>query len=177
MKVLAWWPYLLRYLFWPEALHSSNIHERWEKQPTYVLRVQRHRRVLGDSCQTAAYHCTWWICRSKVEKKKKKTKTTRHEQEKQWLAAQVQKYYEETQQQNRNTDKRHKGQQISGRPLQCFASKEEKTHYGYGSTKICPLQLSSRREHPITVRSPKDHHLPSTLSLICSCMDIRSGER
>lgn len=110
-------------------------------------------------------------------RKKKKQKTTRHEQEKQWLAAQVQKYYEETQQQIRNTDKRHKGQQISGRPLQCFASKEEKTHYGYGSTKIRPLQLSSRREHPITVRSPKDHHLPSTLSLICSCMDIRSGER
>lgn len=30
----------------------------------YVLRGQRRRRVLGDSCPTAACRCTWWTCRS-----------------------------------------------------------------------------------------------------------------
>ena len=30
----------------------------------YVLRGQRRRRVLGDSCPTAACRCTWWIYRS-----------------------------------------------------------------------------------------------------------------
>jgi hypothetical protein len=30
----------------------------------YVLHEQRRRKVLGDSCLTAACRCTWWICKS-----------------------------------------------------------------------------------------------------------------
>ena len=86
--------------------------------------------------------------------KKKQQKNPDMNRKKQWPAAQVQKYCEETWQQDGNTDKRHKGQQRSRWPFQCFASKKGKPTIVTKTPKYAiPAKLTQRST--ITSAHPK----------------------